>query len=761
VDCFASLESGQVDWTTITSDTDCDDVIGFLNDADYCSRLDGDTQGRNAFCDTFQSCIVWDDEEDDDDVAPEDEDGYVDCKALTECKWDGMKENWIGDGICHDNMHGCYNTEICGWDGGDCCEDTCDDSNSPFKACGSEPWSCKDPASEDCDSKLTTKCENDDSDSGGSSSSSGDVTCKDSEQKYRLIMYDSFGDGWDNTHLLLAEKGKTKKVFDGHLEDGSEGTEYVCLSKDPTCYHAITSGGAWGVEVGWELKTLKEGSPAIAGAGAPSDCEFPIGGAECESTCDGKPTKDPTDDPDYRTFKEMFNCIDEKCVIQLGACMADEVCEECFSEQAPAYCYGVASFSAVLDCTMCSCTDRAGSAFCNHEKPSGNVAPTPPKKDDDNSTPRKCTGQETMSGASAVLSFSECANMEEIGVMVEEFDESNFGQLDQFEACAHAFNDEDNHGGHTALSCMQILYNAMKTPVSDKNKKNPPKDAIMAMATDLYQNSASFCDCAAKANEECPLCPSFMSFKSLLFESLDACTALDEIDCDAWSEFSPRCKENLESEFKKVNLRDSDQCDYMKDGCGGAGAFPAFRRLDCDKEIDSTDWAFYKDYESKCLKGSDGDPPTRAPTPTSPTKSPTSPTRSPTRKTSSPASRPTPTPYVAADDDEVEPVPYVPSGSSSGKKSHWFRNLVVLGLLGGAGYYVYKKRFDSFNFVQYRRVRNFGNFGYDMHNDDSAGGGMYSNLNSSTTFEPPSLPPTPQMMGGQMMGGYVGATEMT
>lgn len=490
-----------------------------------------------------------------------------------------------------------------------------------------------------------------------------------------------------------------------------------------------------------------------------------MAGAKCDLTCEGLPDTDPTDDPEYKSFKELFNCISDKCVIQLGACKADSVCEQCFVEDAPDYCYGVDDFNAVLDCTMCSCTDRADSAVCNKKEGPGAVIPADNNKDNDNSAPTKCSGADTMKGAKAVMDFSECAKMQDIGIMVTDFDQSNFGQIDQFETCAHSFADEDNHGGHTALGCMQILYNAMTNPVSDDNKKNPPKEAISALAKDLYQNGANFCDCAKSASDDCPLCPSFMSFKTLLYESLDACQALDEIDCDSWGEFWKPCKDNLEDEFGKSDLKMRDQCDFMKKGCGGAGAFPAFRRLDCDGEIDSDAWDFYRKYEKNCLRGDDGKPdddndspvpkPSKAPA-TSPTSKPAPPT------TKAPAKAPTLVPYIPSDDD-VTPKPYIPSDSKKStqpkSKSHWFRNLVLLGLLGGGCYYVYKRRFlDSFNFMQYRRVRNFGNFGYDNGGgDDSAG--MYTNLNASTTFEPPSLPPTPQMMGGDdggmMMGGHM------
>mmetsp|Transcript_2796 Transcript_2796/g.5539 ORF Transcript_2796/g.5539 Transcript_2796/m.5539 type:complete len:362 (-) Transcript_2796:64-1149(-) len=50
---------------------------------------------------------------------------------------------WIGDGGC--DADGGYNTPECNFDGGDCCEDTCDPEFS-FYTCGAnQPYSCVDP----------------------------------------------------------------------------------------------------------------------------------------------------------------------------------------------------------------------------------------------------------------------------------------------------------------------------------------------------------------------------------------------------------------------------------------------------------------------------------------------------------------------------------------------------------------------------------------------------------------------------------------
>ena len=80
----------------------------------------------------------------------------------------------------------------------------------------------------------------------------------------------------------------------------------------------------------------------------------------------------------------------------------------------------------------------------------------------------------------------------------------------------------------------------------------------------------------------------------------------------------------------------------------------------------------------------------------------------------------------------------------------------------GVGYYFYKRQTDGFSFVRYRRMTNFnssnngfgGAFGM-MDDGGGAGGDMYSGLSleSSMTFEPPSLPPTPMSMPTHT-GGY-------
>ena len=51
---------------------------------------------------------------------------------------------YLNDGYC--DMDGGYNTDGCGWDGGDCCTSTCDPD--ALYTCGSAGYDCQDPSIE-------------------------------------------------------------------------------------------------------------------------------------------------------------------------------------------------------------------------------------------------------------------------------------------------------------------------------------------------------------------------------------------------------------------------------------------------------------------------------------------------------------------------------------------------------------------------------------------------------------------------------------
>jgi hypothetical protein len=540
---------------------------------------------------------VWQDEDETDD------DGFsniIDCDSLTECNWEGIHEKFLGDGICNEYYEGCYNSAVCGYDrtwyscsfgfakfanaclpawlcvlltymyvltrldslgswmlGGDCCEDTCQGTN--YVDCGHDGFVCKDPNSTKCDGMFSLDCKNaqipDENNPDQAS-----TKCGDNEVKYRLVMFDSFGDGWDKTGMTIAPADQKSDIkFSGGLEKGSKGIRYLCLPKTSACMHVEIADSEWGNEISWEIRPMIDGAPAIAGGGAPMSCDFSVAGKACaQETCNGKANVTPSDEK-YKAFKGMYGCIEEKCTIQVGVCEKEDACNLCLSEEKDDFCYGNDSFLALVDCTMCSCTERKNSEFCQTKL---NPAVLPGKQSNDNGrmpdgSPRACSPGETMKGSNAVLTFAQCTNLDQVSMLVNDYDENQFGLLDQFEACAHSYQFSEDHGGHTALGCMSILENASHKPDEGAEKY---AEAIAALADHLYHNAGEFCECASIASADCPLCSSFVHVKTLLYESLDACNSLDEIDCAAWAEFYAPCKRNLEQAFGAVDFNKEDAC---------------------------------------------------------------------------------------------------------------------------------------------------------------------------------------------------------
>jgi len=774
--CFATMQENDVDWASVKPETPCTDVINFLMENGKCNDLENDQSEKDVFCSTFDNCVVWDDPVPDasdrsggNSEGDADDGGealLVDCDSLTECDWPGIHKSFIGDGICHDAMHGCYNHEICKFDGGDCCEDTCD-VVSDYAECGVDGYACRDPESTNCDPFLSTKCpppENEDDD---------DVImpdCGSDEAIYRLVQYDSWGDGWDKTGMVI-KNDADKEIYSGSLEGGAEGTEFICLSTDPACYHVEVKGGTWGNEISWEVKPVTAGAPPIADGGAPQECEFPVNGDECEKSCDGRPDKAVQDDPEYKSYMDLLTCLKDKCVIQVGACEMEQSCKPCMMDDPPGYCFVNQNYNALIDCALCHCTseETRPKEFCSEKispGASGNVQPHKENESNKDKTGvgKQCNADQTLKGSAAVMKFAKCSTVDEVAAMVTNFDENHFGALDAFEECAHDFSKKAMHGGKSALDCMKILTNAMTNPGTD-DIPDAPVEAIKSLATHLYDNAEEFCSCAADAQKECPLCDSFLHFKTLLYETLDACKALDEIDCDAWSNFyddssDSGCKYKIVEQFDKVDFDNDNQCEFVRNGCDGSGPFPAFRKLDCGREISKPAWEFYTLYSRGCLGKDvpdDGGSPAPAPAepkPADPRPAPSPHEDAPKPTPATPSTPSAPKKYVPPPDEDDSDTPasnYVPSDGTSPKpkkKHHFFAWLVVFCLAGGA--YWYHKRQADFDFVRYRPARNWGTssslgmgMGVGMGGD---GSGMYSNVNvdmGASSFEPPTLPPAP------------------
>lgn len=775
--CFATMQEDDVDWASVKPETPCSDVVSFLVDNGKCKDLESDQAEKDIFCSTFDNCVVWDEPTaDTKDGENKGGEPALDCDSLKKCDWPGIHKGFIGDGICHDTVPGCYNHEICEFDGGDCCEDKCD-ASSDHVECGTDGYACRDPESKNCDPFLSTKCPDPEDDDSDEDEIIPD--CGTDEALYRLVQYDSWGDGWDKTTMTV-KSDADKEVYSGKLEGGAEGTQFICLSTDPACYHVQVNGGIWGNEISWEVKPVTAGAPPIADGGAPQECDFPVNGADCEKSCDGRPDKAVQNDPEYKGYMDLLSCLKDKCVIQVGACEMEKSCKPCMMDDPPGYCFVNQNYNALIDCALCHCTpeDSRPVEFCNKKSSPGSGNGQPEKQDetqkDQTGVEKQCNADQTLKGSAAVMKFATCSSVDEVAAMVTNFDENHFGALDAFESCAHSFSNDEAHGGRTALECMKVLNNTRTNPGTDKIP-DAPVEAIKSLATHLYDNAESFCSCAADAQKDCPQCSSFLHFKTLLYETLDACKALDEIDCDAWSEFydpddptKASCKENLVGKFEKVDFDNEVQCEFIKNGCDGVGAFPAFRKLDCGREISKPAWEFYTLYSRGCL-GKDvpdnGDAPAPGAAPAEDKAKPpdSRPAPSPHEDSSKPApvtplAPTTPKKYVPPPDDEDNDTPasnYVPSDSAPSapkkKRHHFFGWFVVFCFAGGA--FWYHKRRSDFDFVRYRPARNWGTdsgmgMGLGAGGD---GAGMYSGVNvdmGASSFEPPTLPPTPSAYEG-------------
>ena len=615
--------------------------------------------------------------------------------------------------------------------------------------------------------------------------------CSSGTMSYRLIQYDSWGDGWDATIMTLAEKDSTSPpIYKGGLKYGSQGTEYLCIPKEPKCYHVEVMNGVWGNEISWELRPLAAGAPVLAAGGSPSDCTVPLGGAlpSCENTCDKTRPDTSINDPDYMSYKDMESCIEKKCLIQAGVCTQDETCINCMSEDTPEYCFANDNFNALIDCSMCSCTkDRpsycdaktssasstamSGSSAASHDgnvKPAGGASPGAATAGSATGGTAVCGPEQTIKGTQALIKFSDCADVDQMMAMVTEFDNDNFGMLDLFEDCAHTYENEPLHGGKNALDCMKILHNIILDDDHDEKTtmakgangevlNEKVSMAISTLAHHLYTDAESFCNCAADVSKETPACNSFINFKTLLYESVDACKSLDAIDCAAWEEFYAPCKKNLMQMFDKIDFDNQEQCSYVEKMCGGAGPFPSFRRLDCGGEIAKPAWDFHTMYSRGCLKSSAGS----SPNPPAPAGTvPVTPPVPQTPKKSEPASQPSPKkkfePYKPSNSDAAKPYTpyYSPSDSDdeeadnsykAEKTTHHLRNFAILLVISCAAGYVYiKKRRETFNYYRFRQMRQNRNYGQGLND----GGGEYAGVSmaDSCSFEPPSLPPTPNAM---------------
>jgi len=105
--------------------------------------------------------------------------------------------------------------------------------------------------------------------------------CPPDTYLFGLFKYDTNGDGWDTTTLVLHydDVWTTKIAYKGTLRYGAEGMDYVCLPVYK-CITAYTRDGLYTSEISWELRSAILGSkdaafrPSIARGLAPEECQF-------------------------------------------------------------------------------------------------------------------------------------------------------------------------------------------------------------------------------------------------------------------------------------------------------------------------------------------------------------------------------------------------------------------------------------------------------------------------------------------------------
>ena len=72
-------------------------------------------------------------------------------------------------------------------------------------------------------------------------------------------MYDSYGDGWNKATYSIQEFSNSfESVVSGTLEDGSQGTDEICL--DVGCYIIRVTSGNWPSEITWDFGGLVGGA---------------------------------------------------------------------------------------------------------------------------------------------------------------------------------------------------------------------------------------------------------------------------------------------------------------------------------------------------------------------------------------------------------------------------------------------------------------------------------------------------------------------
>mmetsp|Transcript_43172 Transcript_43172/g.58986 ORF Transcript_43172/g.58986 Transcript_43172/m.58986 type:complete len:1038 (-) Transcript_43172:304-3417(-) len=234
---YCATEMSNYNWDSVGDlpEMTCEEFMAYLQGLSMCTTID--TSSMEMLCEMLGACSQVTDD------ATQNGDDEPDCQSSS-C--DVGHPEWLGDGWCDNDQGGCYNSEGCGFDGGDCCEGTC--VSTQFLTCGANNYVCKDPGAQACDG-----------------------------QEFTLRLDDSMGDGWNGAEYVLSEAGSGLKVSDGTLESGYTKDVAICMAMG--CYTMAVSSGEWSSEITWSFE-------GIASGRAPAECSFSIGGPDYCDTFD-------------------------------------------------------------------------------------------------------------------------------------------------------------------------------------------------------------------------------------------------------------------------------------------------------------------------------------------------------------------------------------------------------------------------------------------------------------------------------------------
>lgn len=141
----------------------------------------------------------------------------------------------------------------------------------------------------------------------------------------QLLMYDSYGDGWNGNNFQLSTL-EGSMLVDVTLEGGSEGVHEFCL--EDGCYSIVTTDdGSWDYEVSWILvsegDTLATGvSPSSTSISLNEDCGFVFGCTDA-SACNY--SEDATIDDGSCYYGAAYYDCDGNCISDTDG---DGVCDE-------------------------------------------------------------------------------------------------------------------------------------------------------------------------------------------------------------------------------------------------------------------------------------------------------------------------------------------------------------------------------------------------------------------------------------------------